>query len=349
LATLLASSCGGGNGTPQATSGTVSGTLTVGGPINGASDLQVGLFAPGSTTATLTTAAGHVTSAAGGTATITGRNVAYSFTEVPFGTYNVGLYYASGATPTFLYRSSDIVVNAANPARTNQNGTGSFTGSGPFGTISGVTQVAGTWPDSSQLVFIGFAPQTAPQNVFQWLVSADDLNEGYLYYNVDNIAYGTYYVGLYGYNPVTHAVSVFGQLDNTVTINAGTPDIAGANFGSDFAGDPGTDPALGSISGEITLNAELPANLYIYVAANTIPPQQGAPPAAIRVKQADVVDGKLSYELPFLGDGQYSVSIFSYDINTHQAIYFGEVASPVTISGAQDVTGVNFTADVTLL
>jgi hypothetical protein len=43
------------------------------------------------------------------------------------------------------------------------------------------------------------------------------------------------------------------------------------------------------------------------------------------------------------------VSIFSYDINTHQAIYFGEVANAVTISGAQDVTGVNFNGDVSLL
>jgi hypothetical protein len=348
-AALLVAGCGGGGGTPQATTGNVSGTLTVGGPINGASDLLVGLFAPGSTTPTVSSDAGHVTSAASGTAVLTGRNIAYSFSEVPFGTYDVGLYFLTGSTPTFLYRSSDIALSATNPTLANQDGTASFTGPGPYGTISGVTQVGGTWPDASQLVFIGFAPADQPQNVFQWLVSAEQLNGGLLYFNVDKIAYGTYSVGLYGYDPVTHNVSVFGMLDNPVTINATTPDVAGANFPSNFAGDPGADPQLGSITGSVTLNGALPDNLYIYVAANTIPPQQGAPPAAVQVTQADVVDGKISFDLPFLEDGDYSVSIFSYDINTHQATYFGEDPDTVTVSNHNTVSGIDFSADVTLL
>jgi len=343
-------SCGGGSSSsPQATSGNISGTLTVGGPINGASDLLVGLFPPGSTTPTLSADAGHVTSAAAGTAILTGRNIVYSFSEVPLATYDVGLYFLTGSTPTFLYRSGDIAITPTAAVLTNQDGAASFTGPGPYGTISGVTQVGGTWPDASQLVFIGFAPQSQPQNIYQWLVAQSQLNSGNIYFNVDKLAYGTYIVGLYGYDPVSHNVTVFGQLDNPVTISATTPDVAGANFPSNFAGDPGTDPLLNSIAGTVTLNGALPDGLFIYVAANTIPPQQGAPPSAVQVTQANVVNGKLAYTLPFLADGSYSVSIFSYDVNTHTATYFGQYSTNVAVSGGQTTSGIDFTADVTLL
>jgi hypothetical protein len=293
-----------------------------------------------------------VTSAAGGTATLAGRDITYSFTEVPFGTYNVGLYFLAAGNPVFVYRGGDIVLNATASSVTGQTGTGSFTGSGPFGSVSGATLIGGDWPDSSTLVFVGLAPQSNPSAALQLLVSEEDLNEGVLHYGLESIAYGTYFVGLYGYNPVTHAVTPFGQFDAPVVVSAAQPNAANVNFGSDFSGDPGVDPELGSIAGTITFNGALSDSLYVYVAANTIPPQQGPPPAFFDVIPATIVNNKLQFNLGFLTPGEYSVSIFSYDIATHQAVYFGEYDGSVTVtaSGAgQHATGIDFNADISLL
>lgn len=350
LAGLFIASCSGSSNVPAATTGSISGTLTVSGPSSGAALLQVGAFAPGSTTPVQSGEAGRVSSVA--TVTKTGRTITYSFTELSFGSYEIGLYFTQGSNSTFLYRSDAIALSAVNHNVTGQSGTASFTGPGPFGSISGVTSVAGDWPAAGKLVFLGFAPVSQPSAITQWLVSADQLNNGYLYYNVDGIAHGSYLVGLYAYDPVTHQVTTAGLFDNPVPVTAGSPNVANINFASDFAGDPGTDPVLGSVSGTISFNGALPQGLFIYAAANTIPPQQGAPPAVIEVKPEDIIDGELDYTLGFLPPGEYSVSIFSYNIATHQAVYFGQYSGTVNVaaSGAgQHLTGINFNADISLL
>jgi hypothetical protein len=352
LAGLLSASCSGGSGTPDATFGTISGSVTVAGPINGAANLQVGLFPSGSDDPALTAEAGHITSAAAGTAALSGRAITYSFTEVPFGTYNVGLFYAAGGSNVFLYRGSDIALNAQHASVTGQTATASFTGSGPFGSVSGATLIGGDWPTDGQLVFVGLAPQSNPSAALQLIVSEDELNEGVLHYGLESIAYGTYFVGLFGYNPVTHAVTTFGQFDAPVVVSAAQPNAANVNFGSDFAGDPGVDPELGSIAGTITFSGTLSDSLYVYVAANTIPPQQGPPPAVFDVIPAAIVNNQLQYHLGFLTPGDYSVSIFSYDIATHQAVYFGEYDGTVTVTASgsgQHTTGIDFNADTSLL
>jgi len=346
LIALLAGACSShnvGNST-----GTIAGSITVGGPFNGAADLQVGLFDVGGNSPLQSADAGHITSAA--TAQLSGRAIAFSFTDVALGAYEVGLYTSGPSGNTFYYRSAPVTLDAQHTSVTNLTADASFTGNGPFGTISGVAVLSDpfTWPSGGQLAFIGINPVDQPQNVLQTIVTSADASNGLLYFNLDHVAYGQWNVGLYGYDPATHNVTVFGLLDNPITVSASSPNVTGAVFGADSAGDPGTDPTLGTIGGTITFNGALPTGQQIFVAANTIPPQQGAPPSS---QQVTALDGRtFSYTLPLLPNGDYSVAIFSYDINTHQAVYFGQVSGTVTVDAShQNVTGQDFNADVTVI
>jgi hypothetical protein len=346
---ILAASCGSDNAGPVATTGNIGGDIEMVGPFNGAAELNVGLFAPGGDTAVQSAVAGRLTSAA--TATLTGRTISFNFTEVPFGTYEVGVY-SDGAAKTFYYRSTGITLSESNHSVDDFSADASFTGPGPFGTISGSAQLSdATAFPGDRVVFIGFSPASAPQNALQTLVAATDVNDGQIIYNGEGIAYGTWIVGLYGYNPATHEVTVYGMKDEPVVVSAASPNLAGVTFGASFAGDPGTDPELGSISGTVTFSAALPAGGSYFIAANTVPPQQGAPPAIVELNAAAVGgDNAFDYTLTPLANGEYSVSIFSYDLATHQATYFGEYDGTVTLSDvSSNPSGVDFSADVSII
>jgi hypothetical protein len=348
LTALLLGACNSSNVGPE--TGSIAGSIEVAGPFNGAAELNVGLFPDGSDTAVETAVAGRITSVA--TATLAGRAIAFSFTDVEFGTYNVGLYSTGPGGNTFYFRSGDIVLSELNHTITNFDEQASFTGEGPFGSVSGVALLSDdfTFPTGGELALLGFSPIDAPQNLLQWIVTDADASGDQLVFNIDGIAYGTWTVGLYGYNPQTHAVEVFGLLDEPVTISAANPNLTNAIFGADSDGDPGADPQLGSISGTVSFNGALPAGQFISIAANTIPPQQGAPISTIEVDADDIVNGELQYTLPLLPNGEYSVSIFSYDFANHQATYFGEYDGSVVIDGAnQNVANIDFNADVTVI
>ncbi|MDQ3023812.1 MAG: hypothetical protein M3R04_05425 [bacterium] len=347
LAALLLGSCGSSNVGP--TTGSVSGSLEVAGPFNGAAELNVGLFPDGSDVPVQTAVAGRVTSVA--SATLSGRAIAFSFTDVTFGIYSVRLYSSGPGGNTFHFRSADITLSELNPTVSNFDEQASFTGEGPFGSVSGIALLSDDFefPAAGELAFIGISPVSDPQNALQWIVDSADASSGQLAFNIDGIAYGTWLVGLYGYNPGTHAVTVFGLLDAPLTVSAATPNITGAVFGADSGGDPGVDPALASISGTVTFNGGLPAGQYIAVAANTIPPQQGAPPSTFDVLASAVDGNTVAFTLPLLPDGTYSVSIFSYDFATHTATYFGEYDGTVVIAAAASVADIDFNADVTVI
>jgi hypothetical protein len=344
LGILLLSSCGGG-GVQQLTTGQISGKVKVSGPINGAVELMVGVFPLGSSTPSQSSSAGHVTS----TASLIGRQIDYSFTEITFGTYYVGVFSEGGASPTFYYQSGEFTLDIDNSIINDFAGEFSFSGDVPWGTVSGTTSVVGSWPPANLLTYIGIAPASSPQAQLQFLVSESNLNDGKLHFDMDGISYGTYIVGFFGYNPVSHEVFTYGAFDNPVVVNGTSPNVATVNFPSDFSGDPGTDPQLGTISGTVSLSAALPAGLFYYVAANTIPPAQGAPPAVYEVFEADVTGSSFDYNLSFLSDDTYSVSIFAYDVTTHAATYFGEYDGTVVVSGGDSHSGIDFSADVSQL
>jgi uncharacterized protein (DUF2141 family) len=356
IAALLVA-CDTGNSTPTPTNGTLAGTVDIAGPFNGAVELNVGAFAPGSDTPVQSAVAGRVTSAA--TADITDRALDFSFTELPFGSYEVGVYsVGAGDAKTFIYRSAPVVLNSSDAVVDDFEAEASFTGSGPFGTISGIALLEGelTVP-SGKLLFVGFSPVSQPQNALQWLVTGADIQEnGWIVFNVDHIAYGTWLVGLYGYDPQTNQVSVYGLLDEPVTVNSSNAFISNVVHSASFAGDPGADPELGSISGTVTFNGAIPAEFgdntppFLYIAANTIPPQQGSPISVKQIKPADLNgNNELEFTLTGLPNEDYSVAVFAYDPSSgsHQPIYLGQAAGTVTISDETlDVTGIDFDADL---
>ena len=344
LGILLLSSCGGG-GTQQLTTGQVSGTVTVTGPINGAVELLVGIFPSGSNSPVQSSSAGHVTS----TASLNGREISYNFSEIEFGNYYIGVFADAGGSPNFFYMSGDFNLHIDNSIVNDLAGQFSFSGAVPWGTVSGVTSVNGDWPGAELITYIGISPASSPQNQLQQIVSASELNDGKLFYNLEGISYGTYIVGFFGYNPVSHEVVTYGAFDDPVVVSAASPNVATINFPSDFSGDPGTDPQLGSISGTISLSGSLPSGLFYYVAANTIPPQAGSPPAVFEVNEQQVSGSSFDYTLSFISDDTYSVSIFAYDITTHEATYFGEYAGTIVVSGGDSHSGIDFSADVSLL
>ncbi len=340
---LLLASCGGG-GVEQLTTGQVSGSVKVLGPSNGAVELMVGVFPSGSDTPVQSSSAGRVTS----TASLADRTISYSFSDIQFGNYYIGVF-ADGASPTFYYQSGDFSFNTENQIVSGLAGQCSFSGAAPWGTVSGSTSIAGDWPTGGLLTFIGISPMSSPQSVLQYLVSESDVNDGRINYNMEGIAYGTYLVGFYGYDPVSREITTYGAFDNPVVVSANSPNIATINFPSDFAGDPGEDPQLGTITGTVSLSAALPSGLFYYVAANTIPPAQGAPPAVYEVFEGQLNGTTIDYTLSFLDDDTYSVSIFAYDVVSHQATYFGEYEGTVDISGGDSHSGIDFTADVSQL
>jgi hypothetical protein len=356
LAVFGAAACGGGGGTPSATSGTISGTLTVGGPVNNSVPASVGLFAPGASTPLQACEAGRVTSAAGGS--ITGRAISFSFTDVPFGSYEIGVYFAGTSGNTFYYRSEPQAVSASAPSITGFSDTLSFAGAKPWGTISGVIDLGGDWP-AGQIVFVGFTPPGGAfplQYVFTEHQESDGFvqhtGQGQVVFNIACLSYNTWTVGLYGYNPQTHAVTTYGLRNDPVVVGADDPNITNVNFPADFAGDPGADPALATISGVLHLSGPLPQTAgFMAIAVNTIPPQAGAPISTFDIEPGDEDS---NYDIPFIlrdvPAGEYSLGAFVYDFASHTAVYFASYNGTLAVDTEHmAITGLELDGDVSLI
>lgn len=346
---LLGAACSSRNVDINPSTGRISGALDVVGPFSGAAPLSVGLFLPGSETPVESTEVGRITSAA--TATLTGRRITFSFSELSFGVYEVAVFATSAGTATFYYRGAPVTLSSTTPTVADFSADVSFTGNAPFGTVSGLVLLEEEFSFvAGQLYFIGLSKPTDPQNALQHLVAASDVNSaGQLFFNIEGVSYGTWLVGLYGYNPETHAVTVHGLLDDPVRVGANLPNVTGAVFPAG-ATDPGDDGELGTITGTVTFNGALPEGQSLHIAANTIPPQQGAPPATIEVTPGDLNGGRtLNYALPNLPTGSYSVAIFSYDFVNHTAVYFGTLDDGVSVTSGQTAGDADFNADVTVI
>ena len=354
---MALASCGGGGSSDPDPTGTITGILTIGGPIDGAVDLNIGLFATGSDTPIVTSNIGHVSSATHGTSA--GRTNSFSFTDLALGTYLVRAYGETTSNEMVFYYTSDpVTLTTAAPSITGLTPVMSFTGAEPWGTISGVIDLAGDWP-ADRTVYIGFT-QASSDEMYQYYFTENQASDGYVehntdgqvIFNIDHLAYDAYTVGLYGYNSTTHAFDTYGMRDVEITVHGGDPNITNVNFPADFAGDPGADPVLGTISGVVTFSDDLPdTGGFVAIGANTIPPQAGAPIASYDVEPADL-DGNMqvAYTLEDLPNGEYTIGIFSYDFATHTAVYFGAYDGTVTISDqTKDVADIDFDADISLL
>lgn len=362
---LALAACSGAGTQNTATSGSISGVITIGGPFNGALELHVGLVDNATGIVAQEQTVGRVAAAA--TGTLNGRDITFSFGAIPFGTYKIGVYYMPAATPVYIYQSAPVTFNATNALVSNFTAHGSFTGAEPWGTISGRINLTGAWP-ADRIVFVGFTP-TGTQNTFQYIVHelatvgstmeyTTHQADGTVVFNIAHIAYGTYDVAFFSYDPVSHIPTVCGARDVPVVVNAADANVTHVNFPADFGGDPGVDPALGSISGTLTFDGPLPAYLetsqdFVSVAANTFPPQQGAPPSDMKIKPSLLSPTyTIEYELPDLPYGEYNVSAFVYNFATHTPVYlgwYGTEANPghvVLDAGTPHVANLDFNASV---
>jgi hypothetical protein len=358
LIALALLGCGGGGGsTPAPTAGSIAGSLTIGGPVNSMANLTVGVYSPGVTTAIQSADLGNSTSAASGD--YAGRTVSFQFTDLDLGSYEIAVYQGATGSETFLYRSDTLELTSAAPNMTSFSATMSFSGPEPWGTISGVISLADSpWP-GDKYVYLGFKRGDDPQ--LEYPLTEGYANDGYvehviadseIIFNMDFLTYGEWSVGFYGYDFTTHQVTTYGERDVTVEVNGSSLNVTGVNFPADFAGDPGTDPVLGTISGTISFSGTLPqVGGFVAVGANTIPPQAGAPISHMEITP-EMLDesNEVEYIIENLPSDDYGVAIFAYDFATHTAVYFGEYPDPVSITeGAPNVSGIDFDADVSLL
>jgi len=352
---LFAGCGGGGGGVPVA--GRIAGSITIGGPVNSSAEVAVGLFQAADNQLVASFEAGRITSEAVATGSVNGREITYDFSGLELGSYYTGIYSGEAAAPQIIWQGDPVVVNDGSPESTGRQDTASMLGNGPYGTISGVVDVAGDWPADGSLVFLGFdlngSGNPAAYYVFEGMPS--DGTAGFdgskLIYNMDFLPYGSYTVGLYQYNPQTHAFMPLGERDVAIEVGADDPNVTNVNFPANFAGDPGEDPTLGTITGTVNFSGALPSGPKYYVAANTIPPQMGAPLSSLELPPEDVgAGGPFGYQLDGLPDGEYTVSVFAYNFQTHQATYFGDYDGTVIIDEqAQLVAGIDFDADVSIL
>ena len=359
LAVLVVASCGGGGNDPIPATGAISGTINVGGPISGMAVLSVGVFDAGGTTPLGSVEVGEVQTSAA-TGAISGREITFSFDDLELGTYEIATYVqGSDNEITEYFRSDPITLTTGSPNHATFSDTMSFSGAEPWGTISGVIDLAaGDWP-TDKYVYLGF--KRGDEGRLQYPLTEgypyDDyvehkVAEGQIIFNMDFLVYGEWTVGFYGYDFTTHQVTTYGERDVAVLVHGGAPNITGVNFPAAFAGDPGPDPVLGTISGTIAFNGALPVvGGFIAVGANTIPPQAGAPISHMEItpEMLDEND-EVQYVIESLPEDEYGVAIFAYDFATHTAEYFGEYPNAVSITeAAPDVTGIDFDADVSLL
>jgi len=357
IALALLGCGGGGSGTPAPTAGSVAGVLTIGGPVNSLANLTVGVYPPGAITAVQSVDLGNSTSAA--TGDYSDRTISFQFTDLDLGSYEIAVYQGAAGSETFLYRSDSFDLTSNAPHMTSFSAKMSFSGMEPWGTISGVIDLADSpWP-GDKYVYLGFKMGDEPR--LEYPLTEGYANDGYvehlvaegeIIFNMDFLTYGAWTVGLYGYDFATHQVTTYGERDVAVLVHGGSPNVTGVNFPADFAGDPGTDPVLGTISGTISFSGVLPqVGGFVAVGANTIPPQAGAPISHMEITPEMLDESNtVDYTIENLPSGEYGVAIFAYDFTTHTAVYFGEYPDPVNITEQMpDVSGIDFAADVSQL
>ena len=115
MALAVFAGCGGGGETINVT-GTIGGTIDVGGPISGMAELTVGAFTAGGTTAVEEVTVGEVTTSAVN-GSITGREITFEFTNLALGEYEIAVY--SGDTE--YYRSAAISLTRSARERLAQS------------------------------------------------------------------------------------------------------------------------------------------------------------------------------------------------------------------------------------
>jgi len=164
----------------------------------------------------------------------------YQFTGLDFGTYSIAVVVnfgeAYGDRMEYLYAPQDITITSDNPVVSGFDFTVEFP-SAPSGTgsISGTVTFLGDFPDVSPPagVYIGASVAIDQPSAYFVQITADDLIGNEVSYTLDDVAYGTYFISIFVYDPTTHKPEFFGAYDGAVTIDEASPNATGIDFDAD--------------------------------------------------------------------------------------------------------------------
>jgi len=191
-------------------------------------------------------------------------------------------------------------------------------------------------------VFVSLLPPDSAVPFENLPVPADALAQGFWAYRFEGVDFGTYRVAV-AYTVQGPPTLLYGP--GTITVSQSNPTVTGFDFSVEF---PEAPVAVCSISGTVTLLGDFPTGEDVYVGA--CPDIDQPATGFVEVTADDVVDGEIAYTIADLPVGSYLVSIFTYEMATHTAQFFGSYSGTAEVTVEHpDVTGIDFDADPSLL
>jgi hypothetical protein len=324
-----------------AKSGTITGTITLNGPVNESARLQVGLTRHRLDEYIAVQAIGHATTDVA--AALDGRELSFSFTEVPFGEYNIVFSSITAEPVDFLYRSEKLVLDDANPNIGGFQATTSLTGPEPWGTFAGVVLINGYNPGIDVLRFHVVNGQ---EESFGYSFNIWNAAYGFEYFTVGALAYGEYSIGI----ATADARNLLSEKMSTpVRLNEVRPDVTGLVITGDFMNlVPDTTPRY--ISGSVRLRGEWPANQWVAViASRTNASSLGTSAIYYLLPHQVDADGWVDYRLGWLPEGEFDLRVYAMDLINGVITDIGGNTNPLPVDDGYPIyEGVLLDADLSL-
>ena len=195
------------------------------------------------------------------------------------------------------------------------------------GTISGVVDFSGTWPETGNISIslnTSWPEVTGAPYAFTTIYS-DDLNQDNLYsYRFENVTFGTYqgiivsWKDPYDDNSATnqHAIGGYGgtaeaEFENTgsITVSGSDYEIMDLNFPAYLDLIDETIPAeSGTISGTVTFSGTWPTGT-VFMSLNSLWPLQTTPNYYSTIASENLIDNKYNYSFENVTFGTYTIAV----------------------------------------
>lgn len=342
LCLLVLTGCqGGAEFDPENTTGRIAGELNITGPISRNLDLSIGVTRVGRDDSVEQAALGRLVSSV--TARLDGRSVAFDFTQLAIGTYNIVLYGAGVGPENIYYRSDKVRLTAEVPEAIDLSQEISLTGPPPWGTISGTLMLSGVRPPSTEMLLY---VTNADADSFRYEFNMWDADFGVMYFVIGGLAFGEYTLGLS--DPMDF--QMLGYLADPVAINKVQSNPNGAVLWGEFP-EPQSDDTRYSVSGKVVLSAAPPATAQLaLIAVKQGSPDLGTSP--IYHLRPDHIEAGLQsgFFLNALEAGDYDLQVYALDFinGNHQVI--GGLAGPLVLAGdSRFFNNIQVPADISLI
>ena len=195
------------------------------------------------------------------------------------------------------------------------------------GTISGVVDFSGTWPETGNISIslnTSWPEVTGAPYAFTTIYS-DDLNQDNLYsYRFENVTFGTYqgiivsWKDPYDDNSATnqHVIGGYGgtaeaEFENTgsITVSGSDYEIMDLNFPAYLDLIDETIPAeSGTISGTVTFSGTWPTGT-VFMSLNSLWPLQTTPNYYSTIASENLIDNKYNYSFENVTFGTYTIAV----------------------------------------